>query len=738
MSNKMKFLKSKKIFVILIAGLLVFSGVVFAGIKVIQNRNEINACMIQFDSSGGTEINPQKIRKGSKIKQPENPIKDGFTFIEWQLDGKTYDFNSPVKDNIILTAKWEANPETEICIVSFDSDGGSQVNEIEVSKGQTITPPINPKKSGYSFMGWYYNNTLFDFNYAVMEDMTLVAKWEEGENKDIDLNSGNIVKTNNSNVSDNNVDSIISTMLGNWYWENDGEVRFSTRYTYVNGNECVYFEWYNININEPLVYSSNSGGSSIIFKPIQMESLQTFLNHSNIKSINNDYFMIGQYKFIRNKKSIDLNQYNDYIGTWYLIGDRNDSIIINKDSDTYFEIAFTVSGENYKEEITQKKINEKQTIFDKNGISYNGNKLIVNRNGNTKIYSKNKSEAKIALKDINIICNKNSNELHIGETIQCSIVPTPQDATDITGTWYSSNPSIATVDNNGLVTGVSEGWTDISFTSNDGNIMKLMSLYVSAIKVQKINLEQTNYILTVGDKQNLNYTITPNNATNKNVEYTVSVGDIINIESGCIVAKNVGTVTLTIDSEDRNATVQCTITVLPKAVEGISISKSSETIYINETTSLSATVVPSNATNKNIIWTSSNSEIASVNSYGTVTGKGAGTAIITAKTEDGGYTASCNVTVNIPPLTLDGSIGFTTRVTNNSVSTGMVVTAKPSGGTGIYTYNIKLYYEGNLIGEGTSKELFVSQYSNGTYSATITVTDSNGDTKTITKTITKS
>jgi hypothetical protein len=98
----------------------------------------------------------------------------------------------------------------------------------------------------------------------------------------------------------------------------------------------------------------------------------------------------------------------------------------------------------------------------------------------------------------------------------------------------------------------------------------------------------------------------------------------------------------------------CTITVTakPVSVTGVSVSPTSATLDIKGTKQLSATISPSNATDKSVTWSSSNSSVAKVSSSGLVTGVANGSATITAKTSDGGYTATCAITVNTVIITI--------------------------------------------------------------------------------------
>ena len=143
---------------------------------------------VSFDSNGGSSKNNQIVVAGNKANKPANPTKNGYTFVEWQLDGKTYDFNTPVTKNITLKAVWKKNeepkpeeptPVEEKYTVSFDSNGGSSVASQTIVKGNKATKPADPTRSGYTFEGWTLNGNSYDFNTPVNGDITLKANWKE-------------------------------------------------------------------------------------------------------------------------------------------------------------------------------------------------------------------------------------------------------------------------------------------------------------------------------------------------------------------------------------------------------------------------------------------------------------------------------------------------------------------------------------------------------------------------------
>ena len=135
---------------------------------------------VTFDSYGGTPVPPaQEVEYGLTATKPADPTLKGYTFAFWYLgedeqNATAYDFNTPVTENITLTAKWNINKYT----VTFDSYGGTPVPPAqEVEYGLTATEPAAPEKTGYTFDGWYLGDEKYDFSAAVEQNITLTAKW---------------------------------------------------------------------------------------------------------------------------------------------------------------------------------------------------------------------------------------------------------------------------------------------------------------------------------------------------------------------------------------------------------------------------------------------------------------------------------------------------------------------------------------------------------------------------------
>ncbi|MCI9233721.1 MAG: InlB B-repeat-containing protein [Bacilli bacterium] len=155
---------------------------------------------VTFDSAGGSSVESQKVSKGEKVKKPTNPTRNGYTFVEWTLDGKSYDFNSKVEKSIKLVAVWKQNvvvnvpvkntnnttvnkPSivkpivvTKVYTVTF-MDGNSVIATVEVEEGKTIKEPSALTKENFEFKGWSYAGGVYDFTTLVNSNMTLEAIW---------------------------------------------------------------------------------------------------------------------------------------------------------------------------------------------------------------------------------------------------------------------------------------------------------------------------------------------------------------------------------------------------------------------------------------------------------------------------------------------------------------------------------------------------------------------------------
>ncbi|MDL2221722.1 Ig-like domain-containing protein [Parabacteroides sp. OttesenSCG-928-N08] len=226
----------------------------------------------------------------------------------------------------------------------------------------------------------------------------------------------------------------------------------------------------------------------------------------------------------------------------------------------------------------------------------------------------------------------------------------PANATNQNVSWSTSNASVATV-SNGVVNFVGVGSAVITVTTEDGNKTATCNVTVTAapVAVISVKLNVMEKTLSPGETYQLSYTVLPENAANKNVTWKSENSSIITVSSmGFVTAKGEGTAKVVVTTVDGNKSDYCTFIVKSEtiSVTGISLNKTSLTLSVGSSEKLVATVTPTNATNKGIVWTTSDATVASIDSDGTVTAASNGVATITATTQDGGYTATCEVTVS--------------------------------------------------------------------------------------------
>ena len=240
--------------------------------------------------------------------------------------------------------------------------------------------------------------------------------------------------------------------------------------------------------------------------------------------------------------------------------------------------------------------------------------------------------------------------LTVGGTRQLSEDVRPSGATNKGVTWSSNNKNVATVSSTGVVTAVGVGTVDIKVTTNDGGFTAKSRITVTAatIPVTGVTVTPSSFSLTVGGTRQLSEDVRPSGATNKGVTWSSNNKNVATVSStGVVTAVGVGTTKIIVTTNDGGFTATSTVTVTaaPVSVTGVTISPTSFNLTVDKTRTLTAMVKPSGATNTGKTWTSSNEDVAKVSSTGVVTAIGVGTAEITVKTNDGGYTAKSIVTV---------------------------------------------------------------------------------------------
>ncbi|WP_054957422.1 leucine-rich repeat protein [Paenibacillus dakarensis] len=267
-----------------------------------------------------------------------------------------------------------------------------------------------------------------------------------------------------------------------------------------------------------------------------------------------------------------------------------------------------------------------------------------------------------AVKVTGVTLNQGSLNLVVGGTPEKLVATVaPADATNQDVTWESSNPAVAEVDDNGVVTPRTAGTATITVTTVDGNKTASSVVTVSnpVVAVTGVTLNQGSLNLIAGGApETLAATVTPVNATNQDVTWESSNPAVAEVDdNGVVTPKTAGTATITVTTVDGNKTASSVVTVSNPvvAVTGVTLNQGSLNLIAGGASeTLAATVTPTDATNQDVTWESSNPAVADVDGNGVVTPRTAGTATITVTTVDGNKTASNVVTVSNPVVKVTG------------------------------------------------------------------------------------
>ena len=201
-----------------------------------------------------------------------------------------------------------------------------------------------------------------------------------------------------------------------------------------------------------------------------------------------------------------------------------------------------------------------------------------------------------------------------------------------------------------MITGKTPGDTQITVIDVRTGKRKTFRIRVtkSIVSVTGVTLTPSAKELKTGETFTLTATVTPSEADNKQLTWTSSNAQVASVDAnGKVSALQAGTAIITVRTVDGGKTATCALAIIRNLVPvtGVTLAPSAKELKTGETFTLTATVTPSEADNKQLTWTSSNAQVATVDANGKVSALQAGTAIITVRTVDGGKTATCAIAV---------------------------------------------------------------------------------------------
>lgn len=255
---------------------------------------------------------------------------------------------------------------------------------------------------------------------------------------------------------------------------------------------------------------------------------------------------------------------------------------------------------------------------------------------------------KVIISPTAISLDKTSVTIEKGASATLTATLSPSDCTEKTITWTSDKTSVATVDANGKVTAVGVGSAVITAkTSNGKTATTAVSVIVSPAS---ITLDKTSVTIEKGASATLTATVGPADCTDKSVTWSSDNTSVATVDAaGNVTSVATGSAVVTAKtSNGKTATAKVTVVISPTS---ITLDKTDVTIERGSAATLTATVGPSDCTDKSVVWSSGNAAVATVDANGKVTAVAAGSAVITAKTSNG-KTATANVTVVVSPASI--------------------------------------------------------------------------------------
>ena len=257
-----------------------------------------------------------------------------------------------------------------------------------------------------------------------------------------------------------------------------------------------------------------------------------------------------------------------------------------------------------------------------------------------------------------VTLNNTSISLSVGGTE--TLIPSiqPANAVNQNVTWQSNNNAIASVDDNGVVTGVSPGMATITVTTEDGARTATAAVMVTTPSPTGVRLDRNSIQVFIDRTETLAATVLPAYALNREVTWSSNNPSVAIVdENGVVTGVSTGTATITVTTVDGGHTASTSVSVSPwVSVTGVIFGRrpgwlapiSPTPISVGVTSQFFAALEPAGASNQNVTWSSSNPAVATVDAHGIVRAVSTGIATITITTEDGGYTVSTIVHIVTP------------------------------------------------------------------------------------------
>lgn len=446
------------------------------------------------------------------------------------------------------------------------------------------------------------------------------------------------------------------------------------------------------------------------YSEILKYDLPSGLNSSNIvwKSSNEKVAKVnsnGKVTAITYGSTIITASINGYSSTC-VVSVNSDYVPVNGVTINKANLNITInSSESLVSSVSPNNASNKDVVWKSSNTSVatvdNNGKVVAKKIGTTIITASSSGYSstcvvnvvdKIDLKGITL--NKTNLTLKEKGSETLKVTFNPGNATNKKITWKSSNTSVVTVDNNGLVKALKPGSATVTVISNDGGYVATSKVTVEALskKVSGVNLDKKELNLVAGEETSLKVNVTPSYAENKNVKWESSDEKIVTVKDGVVIAKRKGTAEIKVITEDGELEAICKVNVTSPPVKGISFKEKEKTIYVGNTETLFTVNDPVNSELETPVWTSSDEKVVKVVN-GKITGLAVGEGIITVSNNEKTITASITIKVVKKPeeklnITVDGyDLNFNPDVKNYQLQIGSESEIKINVNKEKYTIN---------------------------------------------------
>ena len=283
-----------------------------------------------------------------------------------------------------------------------------------------------------------------------------------------------------------------------------------------------------------------------------------------------------------------------------------------------------------------------------------------------------------------ISLNATQKHLVVGDSFTLTATAMPENATNRNVVWKLVSGDAISLSNTGVIQAKKVGEALVRAEAADGSgVSAVCKVVVKPRLVQSISLNTTQKHLVVGDSFTLTASAMPENATNRNIVWKLVSGDAISLSNtGVIQAKKVGEALVRAEAADGSGiTAECKVVVKTRLVQAISLNATQKSLIIGDSFTLTATAMPENATNRNIVWKLVSGDAISLSNTGAIQAKKVGEALVRAEAADGsGITAECKVVVK-PRLGQSISLNATQKELIIGDSFTLTATLSPENAT---------------------------------------------------------